>query len=94
MMGLEVIYPKPKTGKPYPGRNIYPCMLKGIDINRPDMVWASDITYILLIREFMYLVTVMWAGIGEKYCPGASQTRLIRILCIRYGRGDRRISPT
>jgi putative transposase len=59
LMGLEAIYPKPKTSKPHPGHRIYPYLLKGMDINRPDMVWASDITYIPLRRGFMYLVAVM-----------------------------------
>ena len=60
LMGLEVIYPKPKTSKPHPGHRIYPYLLKGLDINRPDMVWATDITYIPLRRGFyMYLVAIM-----------------------------------
>ncbi len=59
LMGLEAIYPKPKTSKPHPGHRIYPYLLKGLDINPPDMVWATDITYIPLRRGFMYLVAVM-----------------------------------
>jgi putative transposase len=59
LMGLEAIYPKPKTSKSHPGHRIYPYLLKGLDINRPDMVWATDITYIPLRRGFMYLVAVM-----------------------------------
>jgi putative transposase len=59
LMGLEVIYPKPKTSKPHPGHRIYPYLLKGLDINRPDMVWATDITYIPIRRGFMYLVAIM-----------------------------------
>ena len=59
LMGLEVIYPKPKTSKPHPGHRIYPYLLKGLDINRPDMVWATDITYIPVRRGFMYLAAVM-----------------------------------
>lgn len=59
LMGLEAIYPKPRTSKPHPGHRIYPYLLKGLNINRPDMVWATDITYIPLRRGFMYLVAVM-----------------------------------
>jgi putative transposase len=59
LMGLEAIYPKPRTSKPHPGHRIYPYLLKGLDINRPNMVWAADITYIPLRRGFMYLVAVM-----------------------------------
>ena len=58
-MGIEAIYPKPKTSKPHPGHRIYPYLLKGLTIDRPDMVWCSDITYIPLKRGFMYLVAVM-----------------------------------
>lgn len=59
LMGLEAIYPKPKTSKPHPEHRIYPYLLKGLEINRPDMVWTSDITFIPLRRGFMYLVAVM-----------------------------------
>ena len=59
LMGLEAIYPKPRTSKPHPGHRIYPYLLKGLNINRADMVWATDITYIPLRRGFMYLVAVM-----------------------------------
>lgn len=59
LMGLEAIYPKPKTSKPHPEHRVYPYLLKGLDINRPDMVWSSDITYVPMKRGFMYLVAVM-----------------------------------
>ena len=59
LMGIEAIYPKPKTSKPHPGHRIYPYLLKGLDISRTDMVWCSDITYIPMRRGFMYLVAVM-----------------------------------
>ena len=59
LMGLEAIYPKPKTSKPHPAHKIYPYLLRGLKINRPNQVWAADITYIPLKRGFMYLVAVM-----------------------------------
>ena len=59
LMGLEAIYPKPKTSKPHPENKIYPYLLRGLKINRPNQVWAADITYIPLRRGFMYLVAVM-----------------------------------
>jgi putative transposase len=59
LMGLEAIYPKPKTSIPHPGHRIYPYLLKGLDINKPNMVWATDITYIPVGRGFMYLTAVM-----------------------------------
>lgn len=58
-MGLEAIYPKPKTSKPHPKHKIYPYLLRGLKIDRPNQVWATDITYIPLARGFMYLVAVM-----------------------------------
>ena len=59
LMGLEAIYPKPKTSKPHPEHRIYPYLLRGLEIERPNQVWAADITYIPLARGFMYLVAVM-----------------------------------
>jgi len=58
-MGIESIYPRPRTSKPHPEHRIYPYLLKGMEINEPNMVWAADITYILMRRGFMYLVAVM-----------------------------------
>ncbi len=60
LMGLEVIYPKPKTSKPHPGHRIYPYLLKGLDINRPDMVWATDIS--VLQQRRMILPSVREAA--------------------------------
>lgn len=59
LMGLEAIYPKPKTSRPHPAHKIYPYLLRGLKIDRPNQVWAADITYIPLERGFMYLVAVM-----------------------------------
>ena len=59
LMGLEAIYPKPKTSKPHPEHKIYPYLLRGLKIRRSNQVWAADITYIPLQRGFMYLVAVM-----------------------------------
>ena len=59
LMGLEAIYPKPKNSKPHSEHRVYPYLLKGLDINFPDMVWSSDITYVPMKRGFMYLVAVM-----------------------------------
>jgi putative transposase len=59
IMGLEAIYPKPKTSRPHPGHKVYPYLLRGVTIDRPNQVWAADITYIPMSRGFMYLVAVM-----------------------------------
>jgi putative transposase len=58
-MGLEAIYPKPKTSWPHPGHKLYPYLLRNLNIDRPNKVWAADVTYIPMARGFMYLVVVM-----------------------------------
>ena len=58
-MGLEAIYPKPRTSQPGDGHKVYPYLLKGLIINRPNYVWATDITYIPMERGFMYLIAIM-----------------------------------
>ena len=58
-MGIEAIYPKAGTSGPGAGHRIYPYLLKGLEINGPDQVWCTDITYIPLQTGFMYLVAVM-----------------------------------
>ena len=59
LMGLEAIYRRPNTSKPAPGHRIYPYLLKGVEVNRVDQVWASDITYIPMAQGFLYLVAIM-----------------------------------
>ena len=44
-MGIEALYRRPRTTKPEPGHKIYPYLLRGIEIRRPNQVWAMDITY-------------------------------------------------
>ena len=61
-MGLSPIYQKPKTSEPHPQHPIYPYLLKGLAINRPNQVWCSDITYIPMRKGFLYLTAIMdWA---------------------------------
>ena len=59
LMGLTAIYPGPKTSQPNPEHRIYPYLLRGLVIDRPNQVWCTDITYIRLKRGFVYLVAVM-----------------------------------
>lgn len=59
IMGLEAIYPKPKTSRPHPEHRVYAYLLRNLRIDRPNQVWASDITYIPMSRGFMYLVAIM-----------------------------------
>jgi len=58
-MGIEAVYRKPSTTKPAPGHKIYPYLLRGLAIDRPNHVWATDITYIPMARGFVYLCAVM-----------------------------------
>lgn len=59
LMGIEAIYPKPKTSRPHPQHKVYPYLLRNLDINRPNQVWSADITYIPMRHGFMYLVAIM-----------------------------------
>jgi putative transposase len=59
LMGLEALGPKPKTSRPSAQHRIYPYLLRGLTIDRPNQVWAADITYIPMARGFLYLVVVM-----------------------------------
>ena len=58
-MGLEALYRKPTTSKPAPGHKIYPYLLRGMTIDRPNQVWAMDITYVPMARGFVYLAAVV-----------------------------------
>ena len=58
-MGLVAIYQTPRTSKPHPEHRIYPYLLRGLCIDRPNQVWCADITYIPMFRGFLYLVAVM-----------------------------------
>ena len=59
VMGLEAIYPRPSVSQPAEGHEIFPYLLKDLDITGPNQVWCSDITYIPMQYGFMYLVAVM-----------------------------------
>ena len=59
LIGLEAIYRRPNTSKPNPGHKVYPYLLRGLEINRVNQVWATDITYIPMGRGFLYLVAIM-----------------------------------
>ena len=59
LMGLQAIYRRPRTSKPAPCNKIYPYLLKGMEITRPNQVWCADITYIPMARGFLYLVVIM-----------------------------------
>jgi putative transposase len=59
LMGLRAVYPKPRTSQPGKGHKIYPYLLNGLTIDRPNQVWASDICYVPMAKGFMYLTVIM-----------------------------------
>jgi putative transposase len=59
IMGLQALYRRPRTSKPGIGNKIYPYLLRGLKITRPNQVWAADITYIPMQKGFLYLVVIL-----------------------------------
>ena len=59
LMGLQAIYPRRRTSLPASGHRIYPYLLRDLSIDRPNQVWATDITYIPMAQGFMYLVAIL-----------------------------------
>jgi putative transposase len=58
-MGIEALYRRPRTTKPEPGHKIFPYLMRGIEVTRPNQAWAMDITYIPMARGFVYLAVVL-----------------------------------
>jgi putative transposase len=72
-MGIAALGSKPHTSKPVPGHQIFPYLLRGMAIERPNQVWCADITYIPIGRGFLYLVALKvgrWQKISR--CLGAT----------------------
>jgi putative transposase len=94
-MGIAALGPKPRTTKPAPGHKIFPYLLRNLAIDRPNQVWAADITYVPIGRGFLYLVAMMdWASravlawrlsntMDVSFCVGALEEALAR-----FGRPD------
>lgn len=94
-MGIAALGPKPRTTRPAPGHKIYPYLLRGLTIDRPNQVWAADITYLPIGRGFLYLVAVIdWASravlswrlsntLDGSFCVAALEDALAR-----YGRPE------
>lgn len=59
LMRIEAIYPKPKTTRRNEKHKVYPYLLRGVVIDKPDQVWSTDITYIRIGNGFMYLAAIM-----------------------------------
>lgn len=85
------LWPKPRTTRPAPGHRVYPYLLRGLTIERPNQVWAADITYVPIGRGFLYLVAVMgWASqavlswrlsntMDVSFCVAALEAALARL---------------
>jgi putative transposase len=94
-MGLAAVYQRPRTTVPHPEHRVYPYLLRGLSIDRPDQVWCADLTYIPMRRGFLYLVAVMdWASrmvlawrlsntMEADFCIDALQEAMVR-----YGRPE------
>lgn len=94
-MGIRALYPKPRTSKPGKGHKIYPYLLRELVIDRPNQVWATDISYIPMAKGFVYLVAVIdwysrkvlsWRvsnSMESDFCVEALEEALSR-----YGRPD------
>ena len=82
LMGLQAIYQAPRTTTRHPEHRVYPYLLKGLAIGRPNQVWCADITYIPVQKGFLYLGAVMdWATrrvlswrLSNTSMPGSTQT--------------------
>jgi len=59
LMGLEAIYPKPRLSVPGQEHRIYPYLLRGVEVTKPDQVWSADITYLPMAKGFMYLAAII-----------------------------------
>lgn len=59
ILGLVAMAPGPNTSKKHPQQKVYPYLLRGLDITRPDQVWSTDITYVRLAHGFVYLVAII-----------------------------------
>src|SRR3977135_3632865 len=87
-MGIEALYRRPRTTKPEPGHKIYPYLLRGLEITRPNQVWAMDITYIPMARGFVSLAVLLDCARGRggrlsitmeaSFCVEALEDALVR----------------
>jgi putative transposase len=89
-MGLMAVYPKPRLSQPGAGAQLFPYLLTGVKIDRPDHVWSTDITYVRLSQGFVYLMAIMdWYSryvlawevsvtLDSSFCVSALERALIR----------------
>lgn len=90
VMGIEALYRKPRTSRKHPAHPVYPYLLRDMTIDKPNQVWAMDITYIPMARGFIYLCAVIdWATrrvmswglsntLTSDFCVDAMQEAIMR----------------
>ncbi len=83
IMGIESLAPKPGTSRRQPRHPVYPYLLRGMTIDRPNQVWATDITYIPMARGHLYLIAIMdWQP--ARFCPGSCPTPSTPVFASRH----------
>jgi putative transposase len=79
-MGLIGMAPGPNTSRPHSDSNVYPYLLRGVSVVRPNQVWSIDITYIRLAHGFAYLVAIMdWYS---RRCQLADSNSMEAMFCV------------
>jgi putative transposase len=93
LRGIEALYIKPRLSVPHPAHMKYPYLLRGIEVERANQVWAADITYIPMARGFCYLVAIMdWASrmvlswrlsntLDSAFCVDALEEAMVKYGC-------------
>src|SRR5439155_5082151 len=83
LMGLQAIYPKPKTSVAGQSHKLYPYLLRDVEITRPNFVWSADITYLPLQHGFMYLDVLCPPMAAREARHRMCRHRLVQSLCAR-----------
>jgi len=81
LLGLAGMAPGPNTSRPHPEHQVYPYLLRGVPVVRPNQVWSTDITYIRLARGFAYLVAVI-DGYSRKVLSWRISNRMEAAFCV------------
>jgi len=105
LMGLAGMTAGPSTNVTYPAHQVYPCVLRSIEVSRPNQVWSTDITYIRLARGVVYLVAIIdwysrqvlaWRNISRSTTESARTNRWAterRTRCMPMVRAAGRVFP-